>query len=244
MASERDPDSAPPPDAMSWERRISRPPVLNDTTPALPPWIRPFAKPEVELLAATRPKFVVVAWVAAPYAFLVSLVVNALLGVPTRHMLFTVPATTLIGVLLMMVIFAAAELLGWLSGYRPAVVSWTPGDEHAAEVLASALQEAAATRGFIVVWSKDQTFVATRNVEQAARGQTDGSAEHGPRRLSLLSKPKAATTRTLKLGVHGLCVWNTGETEQLEGLARGIVQDAARREPWIAESASWHVRRS
>jgi len=224
---------------MSWERRVSRPPELNDRTSQLPFWVRPFAKPEIEHQAASRPKFLVVAKVAMPYAFLVSLAVHALLRVPWRHMLFTVPATTLIGVVLVMATFAVVELLGWLSGYRPARVSWALSDEHAGEVLGSALVQAAKERGFIVVWSKDHTFVATRDVEQAARGLGDRSIEHSPRRLSLLSPRKDAATRTLKIGVHGVCLWETGETQQLEALARSIVQDAAAREPWIAQRARW-----
>lgn len=218
---------------------MSRPPVLNDTTPALPLWIRPFAKPEVELLAASRPKFLVVARVAAPYAFLVSLVVNAALGVPGRHMLFTVPATTLIGVLLMMAVFGMAELAGWLSGYRQAVVSWTLADDSAGAQLAGALQEAAQARGFTMVWTKGDVFVATSNIAEAARGQTGGAPEKGPRRVSLLSSRNAPMSRTFKLGVHGLCIWDTGEAAQVLALARDIIEDAARREPWIAKSASW-----
>lgn len=234
MASDQEPDPPPPPDAMSWERAISRPPVLNDQTPSLPYWVRPFAKPEIEHMAALRPKFVVVAKVAAPYSLIVSLVINALLGVPWRHMMFTVPASTIIGLLLMIVSFGVIELLGWLSGYRPALVTWTLSEEHSGEALARALEQAAAASGFVVVWSKDHTFVATRNVGQQ-RGLV--RASDGPRRLSLLPS-RRASTRTLKVAVHGTCIWETGETEELAALARNIVRDAAAHEPWIAQSAS------
>jgi len=240
MATDQDPDPAPPPDAMSWERRISQPPKLNDQTAAMPIWVRPFAKPELEHQLASRPKLVVIAKLATPYVFTVALVANTLYGVPMRHMLFTVPSTTIIGLVLITTFAAAVGLLGWLSGYRPALVSWTLDEERTGEVLASALERATSQRGFIVVWSKDHTFVATRNVEQAARGLVGRSIEHGSRRLSLLDAHKrSARTRTLKIETHGACIWNTGETQHLEGLARSIVQDAAAREPWIARDARW-----
>jgi glycerophosphoryl diester phosphodiesterase len=140
-------------------------------------------------------------------------------------MLFTVPASTIIGLLLMIAIFAVIELLGWLSGYRPALVTWTLSEEHTGEALARAVEQAAGASGFTVVWSKDHTFVATRDVGQGAR------------RLSLLPG-RRAHTRTLKLAVHGTCIWETGETEELAALARNIVRDAAAHEPWIAQSAS------
>jgi hypothetical protein len=237
---EQDPEPALPPDAMSWERRVSQPPKLNDQTAALPFWARPFTKPEVEHLAATSAMPLVIAKLAAPYVFAVALVANALHGVPMRHMFFTVPATTIIGVLLMVTVGVAVQLLGRLSGYRAALVSFPTDDEHTDEALASALERAAAQRGFIVVWSKDHSFVATRNVEQAVRGLTARSIENGPRRLSLLSRhKKAPRVRTLKLETHGLCIWDTGEAEHIASLARSIVQDAAASEPWVAQSARW-----
>lgn len=225
---------------MSWERRVSQPPKLNDQTAALPFWARPFTKPEVEHLVASRPKLAVIAKLATPYVLVVSLAANALYGVPMRHMLFTVPATTVIGVGLMVAVAGAAGLIGWLSGYRPALVAWSLDEERSGEVLASALERVAAQRGFVVVWSKDNTFVATRNVDQAARGLVARAVEDGPRRLSLLARHKKdARIRTLKIETHGACIWDTGETVQLETLARDIVREAAVREPWIGQAARW-----
>ena len=71
MATEQEPEPPPPPDAMSWERPISRPPKLNDNTGALPFWVRPFAKPETERRAASRPMSVVLMQVSMPAVLLV-----------------------------------------------------------------------------------------------------------------------------------------------------------------------------
>lgn len=231
-----DDNEPPPPDAMSWERRVSQPPRLNDQTGALPIWVRPFAKPEVERRAASRPMSVVLTQVSMPSAFIVSLVINALLGVPMRHMLFTVPATTIIGGVLILVIFGAAELIGWASGYRPARVSFQLGGERTAEALANALEQAAKARGFAIVWSKDHTFVATRNIEQGTRRFSSQSPDEAPLRLSLLASPRNDAARTLKLGVHAICFWEAGETELLASLAGSLVHEAAKHEPWIAKS--------
>jgi len=237
MATDPDP---PQPPAMSWERRVSRPPLLNDQTAAMPIWVRPFAKPQTEYLMAAQPKLVVIAKVAAPYVLVVTAVANTLYGVPMRHMLFSIPATTLIGILLMVMSAAGAALVGRLSGYRPASVSWTLDEEHTGELLANTLTRAALHRGFIVVWSKDHMFVATRNVERVSRSLTAGSLEDGPRRLSLLNRHKKdARVRTMKVETHGACVWDTGEAQHLESLAHSIVQDAAAHAPWIAQSARW-----
>jgi hypothetical protein len=230
-----DDNEPPPPDAMSWERRVSQPPRLNDQTGALPLWVRPFAKPEVERRAAALPMSVVLTQVSTPSAFIVSLVINALLGVPMRHMLFTVPATTIIGILLILVIFGAVELIGWASGYRAARLSWTLSGERTAEALASALERAAKARGFAIVWSKDDTFVATRNIEQGTRRLGAHAVEDTPLRLSLLPSPRNDAARTLKLGVHAICFWEAGETELLASLASNLVHEAAKREPWIAK---------
>jgi hypothetical protein len=233
-----DDNEPPPPDAMSWERRVSQPPRLNDQSGALPFWVRPFARPDVERRAASRPMSVVLTEVAMPSAFVVSLAINALLGVPMRHMLFTVPATTIIGIVLILVIFGAGELIGWASGYRPARVSWRLEGEHTAEALASALEKAVKARGFTVVWSKDHTFVATRNIEQGTRRLGAHSVEDAPLRLSLLASRGNDSERTLKVGVHAICFWEAGETELLAGLAGGVVHEAAKQMPWISQSAA------
>lgn len=243
MATDPEPEAPPPLDAMSWERRASQPPRLNDQTAALPFWVRPFAKPEVEWRAAARPISVVQTQVSARYAFVVALAVNALLGVPLRHMLFTVPATTIIGVLLLISIFGATELIGRASGYRPALASWTLSEDRSGEALASALERAATARGFVVVWSKDHTFVATRDVQLVARRLRSKPSERMPMRLALLAPRRDSKERTLKLGVHAICYWDAGETELLAALARDIVRDAAKHEPWI-EAASWRDPRA
>jgi hypothetical protein len=228
----------PPPDPMSWERRVSQPPKLNDQSGALPLWVRPFAKPEVERRAASLPMSVVLTQVAMPSAFVVSLVINALLDVPLRWMLFSVPATTIIGILLILGIFGAAELIGWYSGYRPARVSWKLSGEHTADALASELERAAKASGFTVVWSKDHTFVATRNIEHGSRHLGSQKPEDAPLRLSLLAARRNDAVRTLKVGVHAICFWEAGETELLSTLASNLVHEAAKREPWIAATST------
>lgn len=242
MPTDQEPEPPPPPDAMSWERRVSRPPQLNDQTSTLPFWVRPFAKPDVERRAAAWPMSLVMARVGTPYAFIVALVVNALLGVPARHMLFTVPATTLIGGVLLLVAFGGVELLGWASGYRKARASWTLSDDEARTVLASALAKSAQEQGFVIVWSKDHTFVATRNVHEQATSFALGPNERLALRVSLLEPRTRSSERVLKIGVHTICFWDAGETAMLGALARDIVNVAAGGEPWIAQTARWTAR--
>jgi hypothetical protein len=237
MPSDQEPESPPPPDALSWERKVSRPPELNDQTATLPFWMRPFAKPNVERRAASWPMSLVLARVGTPYAFIVALAVNAMLGVPMRHMLFAVPATTLIGSLLLLVAFGGLELVGWASGYRKARVSWTLADDDAPAVLAAALTKSVQAHGFAIVWSKDNTFVATRNVHQQAVSFATGSIERVALRLSLLEPRQRARERVLKIGVHAICFWEAGETAMFAALARDIVNGAAIDEPWIARIA-------
>lgn len=236
MPTDREPEP-PPPDAMSWERSVSRPPELNDQSATLPFWVRPFAKPNVERRAAVMPMSFVMALVGTPYAFVVALAVNAMLGVPARHMVFAVPATTLIGSLLLLAAFGALELLGWASGYRKARVSWTLTDDDAKVALAAALTKAVQAQGFVVVWSKDHTFVATRNVHQPAITFAKASGDRLALRVSLLAPRQRPRERVLKIGLHSICIWDTGETAQLAALARDFVSATAADQPWIVQTA-------
>ena len=239
MTTDQEPEPPPPPDAMSWERKVSRPPELNDQSALLPFWVRPFAKPNVERRAAAVPMSFVMALVGTPYAFIVALVVNALLGVPARHMLFAVPATMLIGSILLLAVFGGLELIGWASGYRKARVSWTLADDDAPAALAAALTKSIQAQDFVVVWSKDQTFVATRNVHQQTVSFGKPSGERLALRISLLQPRQRARERVLKIGLHSVCIWDTGETVQLAALARDIVTATAADQPWIAQTARW-----
>jgi hypothetical protein len=244
MPTDQEPDPPPTPDAMSWERRVSRPPELNDQSALLPFWVRPFAKPNVERRAAAVPMSFVMASVGTPYAFIVALVVNAMLGVPARHMLFAVPATTLIGSILLLFVFGGLELVGWSSGYRKARVSWTLADDDAPATLAAALTKSVQAQGFVVVWSKNHTFVATRNVHQQTVSFGKPASEHLALRVSLLQPRQRTRERVLKIGLHSVCIWDTGETVQLAALARDIVNATAADEPWIAQTARWTAAQS
>jgi len=210
----------------------------------LPFWVRPFAKPNVERRAAAVPMSFVMATVGTPYAFLVALTVNAMLGVPARHMLFAVPATTLIGSILLLLVFGGLELVGWASGYRKARVSWTLADDDAPAALAAALTKAVQAQGFVVVWSKDHTFVATRNVHQQSVSFGTTSSERLALRIALLAPRQRTRERVLKIGLHSVCIWDTGETAQLAALARDIVNATAADQPWIAHTARWAAAQS
>lgn len=136
-------------------------------------------------------------------------------------------------------LITVAAVLGWVSGYRPFLVTWHHVASEVEEALYAELLTAAEDAGFKVVWQDSKKgFIGVlimENEEEKGYPPALYSPEDAPLRISLLLsrvKEEECTAR-LKLGVRTAVLWDTGETVRLREIGDSILAKAHIERPCV-----------